>query len=137
MTTPLRTLRIARALLDEPSAWVQHTAAKDAQRAPTSPESLDACCWCITGALIYAVASQVPEPSEHGFERSRLCDSALSALLPALHSQHGWPKRTRREAAGVQLMAFNDSPYTTHGDVLAVLDQSIARIEADETDREL
>lgn len=119
----LDALKAARALLTDPDAW--HKGALCAYRpVPGEPALPDAVyieasnCFCSVGALIRASN----EPGWIGLVN--LCEAELELTLEgkSWSYEHG-------------IVSFNDEPTTTHADVLAVFDETIARLEASRESR--
>jgi hypothetical protein len=88
-------LRAMLALYSEPENWTQGTYARDHQGNPKSPESEEACSWCLSGAG-YCVPGD-PWPR-----------------IAFLRSLIGGP-----------LTNWNDAPERTFEDVIALLDKAI------------
>jgi hypothetical protein len=101
-------LQKARERLTPPSAWIKGEFARDSQRRPVHSASAEATCWCSVGALNAALG----EVSGGNPNRELSGDVVARHLLRSV---------TRRPIA-----QFNDSPYTTHEDVLAAFDEAIA-----------
>lgn len=95
----------ARALIDTPDKWTQHTYARNPHGEITFPEEGDAICFCGQGAVFRVL----------GNSNSDRLDAALEAL---------------NQAAGCYFVKLNDDPATTHADVLAVFDRAIAAANA-------
>ncbi len=125
----LRTLRTARELLMDRERWMQGRWASGPLGERTFPESPESYRFCLAGAVRRAAVITLPQ-AEH--ERGKLVETAQSAIVPAgLQRYRNRVPKNRRHPANVLLMAFNDSPFTMHGHVIAVLDQTIERMQAD------
>jgi len=94
-----------RELLAEPRSWTQGTFARTAAGEPCAPTSLDAACWCVSGAAMCV--------ARHSLNNFELAGAAVRRLLSAIGAQ----------AIG----AWNDDPHRTHAEVLAALDRAIVR----------
>jgi hypothetical protein len=94
------TLKKAAALIENPDAWTQGVVARDADNAPTQPDSTDACRWCLIGAVVKAADGNIP---------------ALRAAVTCLHSAMKQKTALKRARIG----NFNDSH--THAEVLELL----------------
>lgn len=97
-------LRAARAKIDKSENWCKRAFAMDARSIPVESRDAAACRWCAQGA----VESVTPYGSE-------ITRTAALRLY---------------ECAGMNALAFNDDPGTTHPDVLALYDRAIAAAEA-------
>jgi hypothetical protein len=97
----LEVLQKARALVEQPETWTQHTFARNAEGAPRHENwDDDACAFCIRGALNKAVGRHVG-----------INDDCYMAI---------------RNAVGGQALArFNDTPGRSHAEVLAAFDRAI------------
>lgn len=85
--------------------WTQHTEARRADGSPCRPESPDATCFCLSGAL-----NAIPVlPAVYA--------SAVRALLIQIAPEEG------------PLFEWNDRPGRTQAEVLALLDRAITALE--------
>ena len=110
MTNQLaKDLRAAKALIDTPEKWCKLSVAEDANGNPVDPESSQACCFCSHGAVRRVTRSTY----------DRL--AAFKALEQA--TPRPWWHRTSN------VTSFNDHPYATHADVMALFDRAIAAVE--------
>lgn len=97
-------LRRAQGLIDEPNRWTAGVMARDEFGEVVSPRCVEARCFCIIGAL-EAVAST--------------CRLSLeSELMADLPDGFGF------------VTCFNDDGRTTHADVVALFDRTVARLES-------
>lgn len=114
MTTPLSILRQARDLLQDPACWTQGHYARKVHGYGTTPQAVDAVCWCAEGAL-----AKFASPSTEDAINSSVVDEillqAFKALTPIGYT-HVWE--------------WNDAADTKHSDVLARFDAVIADLEA-------
>lgn len=99
--TYVEILMAARNLLTPDGAWTQGAAARDDRGKHVPSKSIDAVCWCLTGAL--NLASK---------------DSNRSSLNGALHM---FALANKIDS----LVRWNDDMYRTHDEVLAALDHAI------------
>ena len=97
-------LEAAKALIADPKNWTQDTYARDVHGEPTSPESMDAVCWCSLGAL-------------------KKTDSYLEGAGLLLRSISGVSKHPF-------IPSFNDT--RTHEEVMAMWDRAIELAKSDE-----
>lgn len=97
--TPLEKMVLARALVEEPENWCQGTYARNDKGHPVLEDFPDSVCFCMAGACRLACANA----------------SLLHCALPY-------------EQCHTSIPNFNDSPTTTHADVLAVFDRAIDRL---------
>jgi hypothetical protein len=93
----------ARKILSEESAWCRRHAAVDANCMDVAPHSGAACKWCIMGAL-------------HRVCKTENYDDIPFNITYAL-----------RQVIHGEIAEFNDSPVTTHKDVLEMMDKAIER----------
>lgn len=99
--TPADQLRAAKALIDTPDKWTREVMGRDISGHPV--EDVDsAVCFCIIGATVVARAP---------------LDGPLRDSLP--------------EWAHASFADFNDSPRTSHADVMALFDRAIELAESD------
>ncbi len=75
----LADLQAARALIEDPARWTQHTTARARDGARTSAQADNACRWCATGALVRIAA---PPNRWPGIPRPRV-DVAVEILRRA------------------------------------------------------
>ena len=80
-------------LLADPKAWTKNALARNASGGECTPYAPGAVCWCLEGAMMRCFCSASDE---------RRLSRALNDL-------------------GFEKVSFNDSPNTTHADVLRVL----------------
>ncbi len=122
-TTPLEVLRAARKLISLPSRWVKRWEAADVDGNQTTATEDDACAFCSLGALLRVTGSV----------DSFLYDASIARLAHAMYA----PGLNRgRIPADVStpdcaVVSFNDSYFTTHGDVIAAFDDAIQACIAD------
>lgn len=112
----------ARELIAEPKRWTKHRAASVSPTGPTlKPNDPNAACWCAVGACAKAVGKDltVPKDSAWGDPEVRM---AIYGLMETVTAQHG--------AFYSSLPDFNDSPSTTHAEILDVFDRTITRFES-------
>jgi hypothetical protein len=105
-------LSSTRTLLEKPESWGQYhfAAYADGSQAPLGHSS--ACRWCLDGALHKTGRSGEPE---------WVYTLARNEIVKAIR------ERERHTRTG--LWDFNDNPYTTHKDILSVLDRAIERVK--------
>jgi hypothetical protein len=104
--TTLDVLKDVRELLSDPNHWTKGAYARDARDNFREPRAPDAVKFCLLGALARFDASEY-EP-------------ALSRLAVGV----------QRRGQNATLAQFNDA--SSHEDVLALLDEAIARMKGDE-----
>lgn len=105
MTTriePVKYVLAVRELIAKPEAWTQNALARNARGRKVKPKSRSACCWCLSGAFY--------KESRESVDFFCILDAFPTAL----------------RAGG--MVRFNDLRTTTHADVLAVLDEAIAKL---------
>lgn len=90
----------ARALLEDPTRWMQDAYNKDADGNEFVDDAY-AICWCAEGALLYAIG---PDTIENA-KAQLFLENAIGGNVP------GW----------------NDAPGRTHAEILAGFDAAIAR----------
>lgn len=100
--TTIEILRAAKALIDEPGKWTKNTEARDRGGEPTYPDGVDACSFCMVGAINRAAR----RPDERVL--------AMNAIRPV-----GWPSLDR----------WNDHRERTHHEVMTRFDETIALLE--------
>ena len=94
-------LRHMRARLSEPGKWTKGGYARDKQGRLTRSNSKDAVCFCMLGAM---------RTARDAGNQQNAANVLLSVLAPLGYGS---------------IPSFNDSPTTTHADVLSVLDKAI------------
>lgn len=99
-------LKRARERISAPERWTKDWFAKDKDGYPVYAGSQEAACWCIRGAFI-SLNPCVPT-KEAAYE-------LICAHLPV---------------RGMGIAEFNDLETTTHADILALFDRTIADLEA-------
>lgn len=110
MTTVKENLIAARALIDTPEKWV-----KDAYDRHG--------CYCAIGAI-----ENLGGDWDHYKTKPQLTDAIAYALPGDFEAEDASEWDTSRGRARV-VMQFNDHPDTTHADILALFDRSIAAAE--------
>jgi hypothetical protein len=105
----LKQLQKARERLTPREAWIKGEFARSKDRMPVNSASPLAVCWCSVGALNAARGDVI---AEHGEMHSLGGDQKARHLL--------------RSVTFRPIAQFNDSPYTTHEDVLGAFDKAIA-----------
>lgn len=128
--TVITLLVAGRALIAEPGTWTQGSHAKDARGEPCDVESDDAVRWCAHGALDCAAMRAYGCPHETLIEN--FCK--VPEYMEAREALYRVTKRQSSKRSTVPgLMQYNDHPFTTQADVLAVFDRAIrderARLE--------
>lgn len=109
--TAKKVLINVRTLLSDERRWIRGLFAKDAAHHPVIADDESAVCWCLEGALYKACP--------YGVQDSPLYDTWQKA-----HSV------LQRVIGVVGLVAFNDSPKTTHAMVLEALDKAIESVDS-------
>lgn len=110
-------LQKARKLISKPEAWTKGSFARDAEgRICNSDRSPFACSWCALGAINYSTNSFTM-----AFDAFRLARSLLCKAVRARVTHDDSDNPTTNPAS------YNDSPSTTHADILAVFDDAIAQ----------
>lgn len=94
----------ARAKIDTPAKWTKGTNARDKDRNGVNPRSSLATCYCLQGAIIAVTP----------FGKGGRYFSAANAL-----------NKLTREDFGC-FVSMNDSVFTSHDDVMSLLDKAIA-----------
>lgn len=103
----IEALRAAREKISSPERWTQGTWARGANDRVAKLGN-PAVCWCIWGALVPTESTTMYGVAEDAYEALR-DDPAVG----------GCP------------IAYNDKATTTHADVLALFDRTIARLESE------
>lgn len=86
--------------------WIQHRLATDDDGITIDPYNVRATCFCLLGAAV-RVSSDAPQ------QYAEITD-VLERHLPASAKQ--------------SLPAFNDSPFTKHGDVMGLINDAINEV---------
>ena len=110
--TPLQALRAARRRITDPRHWCQGSSARDVTGANVSVHHPDASRWCAAGALWKVTNTYLGDEDGDG-----ICEAASGRLC---------------DAAGMEIVEFNDGEHTDHVAVLAVYDKAIRVEEWDE-----
>ena len=97
----LEDLKAVRELLSDPARWTKHVSARDKDGHNTHVRSKTAACFRLSGA-VHKVRNNLPA-------RERLLDK-ISLHIPA---------------GECHIPDYNDETYTTHADVLALVDRAI------------
>jgi hypothetical protein len=105
----LQDLKAVRELISDPKNWIRGDLAVDLQNTPVDPEAPEACKFCLMGAILRV------SPRPGVIVRASPLIDIIYRFLP--------------ESNYKQITKFNDDPMTTHQNVLAVLDQAIAKVE--------
>ena len=103
MTTIASVLKKVHHRLLKPDAWIQGVNAKNIQGIRTGIGDSDTISWCLSGAV-----------------RAETCRNEF--LLVVEHVQKLVPSGN--------IVAWNDTPFRTHNDVLGLLTQAISAAEA-------
>jgi len=103
--TMLRTLKGAREILSTPETWTTETGARDKDGAKVGFDMPSACKWCLWGALCMATGRMLNDVIDDDMQ-----------LFEILGFQYG-----------TDIFAWNDAQDRTHAEVLARLDDAIAR----------
>lgn len=106
--TILEVLKKARALIDIPEKWTKGYAARDKRDRPISFSAEGAVCFCLLGAI-----AKVTVGSQGGPAMASVTDF-FQDLIPMPSSG---------------IMLFNDNKFTTHADIMQLLDTAIAKAE--------
>ena len=95
-------------LLKDENCWTQYKNSRDKYGEGVDPDSNDACCWCLAGAMIKVYGEAMATSKEF----SRLTDTAQT-----LFSIRGlsWDDN-------YSFVRFNDNPNTTFEDVKKVVE---------------
>lgn len=109
--TPLQALRAARLLIEDPGHWCQGSSARDLAGTNVTVHHPAACRFCAAGALWKVTNSYLGTDDDTAVQTAsgRLCD-----------------------AAGMEIVEFNDCEDTDHAAVLSVYDRAIYTEEWDE-----
>lgn len=106
-------LEKAKCLIDTPEKWIKNVFARDATGKPVAPEDTTATCFCLMGAYRRAASSS------HSALPIGVAYQAIYQAIPSL----------TKYAKYASLPNFNDSPETTHADVMKILDQTISQLK--------
>lgn len=109
MTTTRDRLIAARELLTPNSSWIQDGFAHDENGEAVPPESPDAVCWCLSGALDLVAASG----ASSWIERLRIASALYERVNRAIPQEYA------------NMEDWNDAPERTHQNVLDLLDRMI------------
>lgn len=101
----LEVVRSVRQLLSDERRWTKGWWAKDWSGKDVPVQSKRACCWCLSGAVRRACA-------DLNLDDTNDLINKFSLLI-----EH------RTMGVHCSLPSFNDSPATTHADILAFLDE--------------
>ena len=104
------TLMFIRKLLSEPERWTQGVIARNKNGYRVEPEDSCATSWCLGGAIYLACCTLKFDATTHV--------STISYLATHLPT----------EFENKEMHNYNDSPATTHTDILELLDTTIADI---------
>lgn len=100
-------LKKARDLIPTPDRWIKLDLW-------TEPKGAEPRCFCLMGAAVWAA----------GGSRDGPVPPLTTAVMDALNSN------IPDAEFFVTAVAYNDYPYTTHADILALIDHTIASLEA-------
>ena len=109
--TATEILRDMREVLSSPDNWTQKSYSRDDHGRPlTDVESADATSWCLDGAFMrcYFQKADLDELGHIAAEVSYILNQVTE---------------------GSNYVAFNDSPQTTHADILKLLDDAVGLAE--------
>jgi hypothetical protein len=109
----LADLKEIREVLVDPMAWTQGAYCRDAEGELV--EEAQACCYCLDGA-IWKVLGGFGDMDEDKTSESERHNLIVEAMFPDGHSGSA--------------IRFNDDSIRTHAEVLAKIDEGIARMEA-------
>ena len=101
-------------LLRDPAKWTKHFLARNAEGKAISPVSDGAVCFCLVGACEQVYKDAVPGD----VLRSRAVSNTAQLKIYDTLIQLGCIDRSEF------LPSFNDSPSTTHADVIRVLEKA-------------
>ena len=96
-----------RALIQGPQSWCKRQFAKNDKGEPVDPRGRNAVMFCLSGACL----------KEYQGSNARYANKEIAETL-----------RSRGEFGGSVVM-FNDAEYTTHKDVLNLLDETLFRVK--------
>jgi len=117
-TTPKEVLIAVRELISDPKRWTQNAYARKGQdkfSMSVHPESKDATCWCMTGAIIKVCGGVFRQ-------KYAIMTSVESQIIDLLQESMTGPN------PGVMLIAtFNDNH--THDEVMALFDKVIGNMD--------
>jgi hypothetical protein len=105
---PKDVLIATKALLHSPAQWTQEAFARNKNGEVISANSPDATCWCLLGAMDKVLRDNNARPAVA--EAERIVRNVI-----------------RERTGNYWIDGFNDSEFTTHADVLALLDKAIER----------
>jgi hypothetical protein len=112
-------LKKAKALIDTPDKWCQHTPARDAEGTPTDWLGKNAASYCVSSAFyLAAIRMRTQRVGDASYDNAIFCiyNNALLYI--------------RAEMKDISIPAWNDR--TTHSAVMAVFDAAIKNAERDE-----
>lgn len=123
-------LAAVRALLATPDQWCQGAMALDSLGRYTGYTDPESCSFCLVGAIAKVERIDVGMMS---YESAKKTDTHR-ALVQELEASMG---ESMDDAGFDSLVDFNDHEATGYEQVLALLDRTIAKLEASETPKEL
>lgn len=115
-------LDAVRDVLSTPDRWTRHSFAVTAEGIPVRAGSPVACRWCLVGAITATYERRLQRRGDHitpTVAPNTVCVALGTTLM-----------RERRDSTGC-LTVFNDTPSTTHADVLALIDATLARLRSE------
>ena len=108
---PVHALIAARALIADPVNWTKEVFARTSDGSAVTLDGPNATCFCAWGAVLRA---------------SFILETDTISVYDALQAQMPGPDR-----AYISIPDFNDAETTTHADVLALFDRTIAALTAE------
>lgn len=106
MSTPKKNLVAVRDLLSDPKRWTKNAVARNSAGQVTEVLGSSATCFCLMGAI----------------QRVTDLDYRMEVDAATLI----YAEQIRRNNEGVGITLFNDNAFTTHKDVINLLDAAIA-----------
>lgn len=109
-------------ILEEEGRWVKEAAAMDKKGSHVSPESKEACKWCLSGAIEKAKFDIWPYLNwdTHGVAEDFLAE-AVQDKYPSCYM---YPDDYWNPEAGI-VIKFNDREDTSHEDLMEVIEAAI------------
>lgn len=102
-----------RELLADPARWTKGCGAKDRNDRPVSARDPRAVCWCLYGAYV----KMYPMKDEPSYLHRMLIEVELVRRVKEARIEGVW--------GFTDEVAFNDWEYTTHADVMRLLEEPL------------
>ena len=131
--TVVKILRRTRDLIKEESSWIKGFPAVDKSGNDVKPTDPEACRWCLTGAVTYALHEGIVDGNvitNSLWSTFTLRGSVYRKIADVLREENS--KRLDLSGFNSQgIVGFNDYPETTHSEILDLLDKTIHHAQED------